>query len=334
MSHGRVTALTHRSPFRVSLGGNASGALLMIGGMLTLQTGSALATHFFPVVGPTGTAWLRMGWAALFLVLMTFRSLGRELRKASRRDIGAALLLGAVSAGMTMCYSEAVARIPLGTATAVEFLGPLAVAVLAMHRRKELVWIAIAALGLLFLTRPWAGEMDTTGLLFALGAAVCWALFVLATQAVGERFSGINGLAVAMVSAALVSAPFGAGNVIANPDPATLAATAGIAILMPLLPYALEMEALRRLTRSTYGTIAGLEPAVAALIGLVVLTQLPDLAQGVGILLIVTAGIGAARGNQERSDGGSTVVRSSAGPTDPPGPAELSPAAPQVSDSA
>ncbi|NYI04846.1 EamA family transporter [Allostreptomyces psammosilenae] len=303
-----MTAPRSRLPLLAVRTGPASGALLMIASMLTLQTGSALATHLFDAVGPAGTAWLRISWAAVFLAVFTWRPLARELRGASRADLGAAVLLGAVSAGMTLCYSEAVARVPLGTATAVEFTGPLLVAVLAMRRRQELLWIVLAATGLLCLTRPWQGGGDAVGLLFAAGAALCWALFVLTTQVVGDRFSGVNGLTVAMAAASLVALPFGAPPVLSEPDLGVIAAAAGIAVLMPLLPYALEMEALRRLTRTAYGTVAGLEPAIATLIGLVVLAQAPGPAQALGTLLVVVAGIGAARGGRRERAG--TVVRS------------------------
>lgn len=302
-----MTALTQRLPIRPSLSGNASGAMLMVGGMIALQTGSALATHLFGAVGPSGTAWLRMSFAAVFLVLFTRRGMFRELRGAGLADLAAAALLGAVSASMTLFYSEAVARIPLGTATSIEFTGPLLIAVLSMRRRQELLWIVLAGAGLLALTRPWSGAMDGAGLLFAAGAAASWALFVLTTQTVGERFSGVNGLAIAMVSATVVSAPFGLPGVLSNPDPLVIAASAGIAILMPLLPYAFDLEALRRLTRTAYGTVAGLEPAVASLIGLVVLAQLPGLMQAVGIVMVVTAGIGAARAGRRPES--TTVAR-------------------------
>ncbi|OIV36878.1 hypothetical protein BIV57_14060 [Mangrovactinospora gilvigrisea] len=289
--------------------------MYMIAGMLTLQVGSALAVHLFPAVGPAGTAWLRISFAAILLVAVTFRKLGRELRTATRRDLAAAALLGAVSAGMTLCYSQAVARIPMGTATAIEFTGPLLVAVLAAHRRRELVWLGAAVAGLLMLTQPWSGASDLGGLLWAAGAAGCWAVYILATQAVGERFSGVNGLALAMVSGAIVAAPFGAPAVVANPQLWVIASAAGIAVLMPLLPYAMDLEALRRLTRTVYGTFAGLEPAVAAIVGAVVLAQLPGLGQTLGILLIVAAGVGAARaGSRQELGVGETRVVASGGP--------------------
>ncbi len=273
------------------------GAVLLLAAMTMLHTGSALATELFAAIGPGGTTWLRLTWAALILLLCTGRSLWPVLRAARRADLLATVLLGGVSAGMMLLFSQAAARLPLGTATSLEFLGPLAVAVASLRRRAELGWLVLAAGGVLLLTAPWAaGGADTAGVLFGVGSGACWALYVIGTQHVGSRFSAQHGLALSLTVAALCTAPFGAPAVVAHPRWTVLAAGAGIALLMPLAPFLLEMKALQRMGRTAYGTLVGLEPAVSMTAGLVLIAQTPTALQLAGTALVVTAGIGAARG--------------------------------------
>lgn len=300
------TAAGPRPPRRLRRGGAAPGALLLIVAMAVLHTGSALATGLFGPLGPAGTTWLRLCFAAALLLAVTGRPLLRELRAAPRRDVLAGVALGVVSAGMMLLFSEATARVPLGTATALEFLGPLTVAVAASRRRTELAWLGLAATGVLLLTSPWNGAANLPGVLFGLGAAVCWALYVLATAHVGSRFSAPHGLAVSLTVAAVVTAPFGAPGVIGRLDAGTVAAAAGIALLMPLVPFLLEMRALQRIGATAYGTLAGLEPAVSLLAGLVLVAQTPTAVQVAGTVLVVCAGVGAARGGRDRGAGDGT----------------------------
>ncbi|MBB4945147.1 inner membrane transporter RhtA [Kitasatospora gansuensis] len=271
------------------------GAVLVLAAMAVLHTGSALATELFDSIGPAGTTWLRIAFAAVVLLAWTGRSLGPALRAASRRDLIATALLGAVSAALMLLFSEATARVPLGTATALEFLGPLAVAVAASKRRSELGWLALAAVGVLLLTSPWTGAVSGAGVLFGLAAAACWALYVIGTAHVGSRFTARHGLALSLTVAAVVSAPFGAPAVAADFDWGVIAAAAGIAVLMPLLPFLLEMTALQRIGKTTYGTLVGLEPAISLLAGLILISQIPTAVQVCGTVLVVAAGIGAAR---------------------------------------
>lgn len=284
-----------------AVGGDArsprvSGAVLVLIAMIVLHTGSALATELFHTLGPAGTTWLRLTLAAAVLLVLTGRSLRRVMRTTPRADLLATVALGAVSAGMMLLFSEAAARLPLGTATALEFLGPLAVAVAASRRRGQLAWLGLAAAGVLLLTSPWSGAANTVGILFGLGSATCWALYVIGTAHVGSRFSAQHGLAVSLTVAAFVAAPFGAPAALTALDLTTLAAAAGIAVLMPLVPFLLEMRAFQHIGKATYGTLAGLEPAVSLLAGLVLIAQTPTAAQITGTALVVTAGIGAARG--------------------------------------
>ncbi|WP_244258344.1 EamA family transporter [Streptomyces sp. Tu 2975] len=276
------------------------GPALVLVAMVVLHTGSALATELFHSLGPAGTTWLRLTFAALLLIVFTGRGLWRTLRATPRGDLLVTGLLGVVSAGMMLFFSEAAARLPLGTATALEFLGPLAVAVVASRRRKDLVWLGLAAAGVVLLTSPWTGSTSLPGVLFGLGSAACWAFYVIGTAHVGSRFSAPHALAVSLAVAAVVAAPFGAPDALADLTLQTAAAAAGIAVLMPLVPFLLEMKALQRIGKTTYGTLAGLEPAVSLLAGMVLIAQTPAILQVAGTALVVTAGIGATRAESRR----------------------------------
>ncbi|GAA4901628.1 EamA family transporter [Streptomonospora salina] len=266
--------------------------------MFVLHTGSALAVRAFSEAGPMGVTWLRLLWAALILAALGGRPLWRALRSATPRDLGAAVILGTISAGMMVFYSEATARVDLGTATAVEFLGPLTVAVLALRRRREAVWIAAAVGGVLLLTRPWASGADPVGVALGLCGAVCVALYIVLTQRVGSTFRAVHGLAVAMAVGAAVTAPLGVPQVLAAPDPAgVLGITLAIAVLFPLIPFLLEMVVLQRMSRTAFSTFASLEPAVSLAMGMAVIGQSPVGVQVGGMALVVAAGIGAARGD-------------------------------------
>ena len=193
-----------------------------------------------------------------------------------------------------MTFMAAVARLPLGTASALEFLGPLGVAV-ARGRGAAKVWPVLAAVGVVLLTRPWSGLVDLVGVGFALAAAALWAAYILLTQRVGDEVSGLRGLAVSMPVAGLVATvvagPFVAGDLTVE----LVLAGLGLAVLLPVIPFALELLALRRLTTAAFGTLMSLEPAIALVIGLLVLHQVPGWAPLVGIAFVVAAGIGAER---------------------------------------
>ncbi|MCB5181844.1 EamA family transporter [Streptomyces antimicrobicus] len=276
------------------------GAVLLLVAMALLHTGGALATELFDSLGPAGTTWLRLTLAAVVLLACTGRSLWRVVRTTARADLLGTVGLGVVSAAMMLLFAEAAARLPLGTATALEFLGPLAVAVAGSRRVRELLWLALAAAGVLLLTSPWSGSAGLVGVLFGLGSAACWAAYVIGTAHVGSRFSAPHGLALSLAVAAVVAAPFGAPGALAHLSWQVAAAAAGIAVLMPLLPFLLEMKALQRMSKTTYGTLAGLEPAVALFAGMVLIAQTPTVLQAAGTALVVTAGIGAARGEGRR----------------------------------
>jgi inner membrane transporter RhtA len=271
-----------------------TGAVLAVGSMSCVQLGLAASVDLFARVPPEGVAALRLVWAGLLLLVLV------RPRPSSftRSSLVAAAVLGVVTAGLTMLFMAAVARIPLGTASAIEFLGPLGVAVLR-GRGTGIVWPALAAAGVLLLTEPWQGGVDPVGVGFALAAAACWAAYILLTQRVGDQVTGLQGLAVSMPVAGLVSAAVAVGTVPGLVSALTvpvLIAGLGLGLLLPVVPFALEMLALRRLTTGAFGTLMALEPAIALVVGAVVLGQLPELLGVVGIVLVVTAGVGAARG--------------------------------------
>jgi inner membrane transporter RhtA len=273
-----------------------SGAGMALAAMVCVQVGIALSVGLFDDVGPDGAAALRLAWAGVLLLVLV-----RPRRNAfSRRGLIASVVLGVVTGAMTLCFMAAVARLPLGTASALEFLGPLGVAV-ARGRGAAKVWPAIAAVGVLLLTEPWHGAADPGGIAFALAAAVCWALYILLTQHVGDEVAGMQGLAVSMPVAGVVAL------IVARPDPAValdpyiVLAGIGLAVLLPAIPFALELLALRRLTTTAFGTLMSLEPAIALIVGLVALHQTPGLGPVAGILFVVVAGIGAQRSGARHS---------------------------------
>jgi inner membrane transporter RhtA len=269
---------------------------LALAAMLSVQLGSALSVHLISAVGPAGTAWLRLSMGAL-----VFLALARPPLRAIRpHDIPALIGLGVTTGLQTIAFLAAIERIPLGTAVAVEFLGPMTVAAVRSHSARALTWPALALLGVVLLTQPWHGHINPAGLGFAGLAAIGWAAYILLTQRIGDRFSGITGLSltvpVAAATAALPGIPQATGHLTVG----VLAVAAGLALLLPVLPYAFEMLALRHMTPTAFGTLMALEPAIGVLLGLLVLHQKPSAIQLAGILLVVLAGTAAQRGGRRR----------------------------------
>jgi len=281
-----------------------TGALMAMGSMLCVQVGLAVAVAMIDRIGVEGAAWLRLAWAGVLMLVIV------RPRPAAftRKTFLVCVALGMVTASVTMLFMAAAGRIPLGTASALEFLGPLGVAVANGKGGGRVLWPGFAAIGVVLLTSPWAGAVDPIGVLYALGSAVCWAGYILLTQRVGDEVAGINGLAVSMPVAGLVSTIVVGPTVLPRMTPEILLVGVGLAILLPVVPFALEMLALRRLNTAAFGTLMALEPAFAMLVGLIILHQVPGPGGVVGICLVVAAGVGAAR----------TGARSS-----PPVPAEV-----------
>lgn len=268
-----------------------TGALMAMGSMLCVQVGLAIAVTLIDRIGVEGAAWLRLAWAGV-LMLVIVRPRVAAFTWATFR---VCVVLGVVTAAVTLLFMAALDRIPLGTASALEFLGPLGVAVAHGKGAHRVAWPGIAAVGVVLLTQPWEGTVDPIGVLYALGAAVCWAGYILLTQRAGDEVSGINALAVSMPVAGLVATAVVGPSVLARMTPEILLIGVGLATLLPVVPFALELLALRRLTTASFGTLMALEPAFAMIVGLVVLHQVPGPAGVVGICFVVAAGIGAAR---------------------------------------
>jgi inner membrane transporter RhtA len=210
-------------------------------------------------------------------------------------DLRTAVAFGLALGAMNLCIYEAMARIPLGVAVTFEFIGPLGVAFAGSRRPRDLLWVLLAAAGIVLLADYGGGSLDATGVAFALAAGVLWASYIVLNARTGERFPGGTGLAVAMVAGAVLVAPFGiagAGDELLRPE--LLAALLGVALASSVIPYSLELEALRRVPNAVFGVLMSLEPAVAALAGYVVLGQ--DLAarDWLAILVVVVASAGAS----------------------------------------
>ena len=275
-------------PFNAGVTTNQArtGAFMAMGSMLCVQIGLAIAVTLIDRIGVEGAAWLRLAWAGILLLLIV-----RPKRAAfTRSSFAMCIVLGVVTAAITLLFMAALDRIPLGTASALEFLGPLGVAVAHGKGRQRFVWPGLAALGVVLLTGPWTGAIDPVGVMFALGAAVCWATYILLTQRVGDLVAGINGLAVSMPVAGLVATIAVGPAVFPRMTPEILLIGIGLAILLPVVPFALELLALRRLTTAAFGTLMALEPAFAMIVGLIVLHQVPGIAGVVGIGFVVAAG--------------------------------------------
>jgi inner membrane transporter RhtA len=269
-------------------GRSVAAPALVIGAVVSVQLGSATATTLFDQVGPAGAVLYRLLFAAI-LLLAIWRPV---LMEAGREGVMLVIAFGVTLAGMNLSFYESLDRIDLGIAVTFEFVGPLLVGLLGSRRALDLVWVACAAIGVLLLTRP-SGSASAAGIGFALLAGGFWAAYILLSARVGQAFSGGRGLALAMgVAAALMVIPGTAaagGDLL---DPGAAAVGAATAVLSSVIPYSLELEALRRIAVGTFGVLMSLEPAVAALIGLVALDQGLAAIDVLGIALVVVASAG------------------------------------------
>lgn len=264
---------------------------LAVSAMLSVQLGAAVSVSLLEQVGAAGAAWMRAVLGALgFLVIARPR-----LWRWGWRHLRAPILLGGVTAVMLLAFQAAIGEIPLGTVVAIEFLGPLTVAALHSPTWRALAWPALALGGVLLLTQPWAGDVNLTGVALAAVAGICWGTYIVITQHVGDRFAGIDGLAVSMPVAALLATPFGLPQAWGHIDAAVLLLATACALLAPFLPWMLELYALRRLSKAAFGTLMALEPAIAVAVGAALLHQAPDALRLLGTALVVMAGVGAVR---------------------------------------
>jgi inner membrane transporter RhtA len=281
---------TKAIPAENSRGARASlGIVLCLMSMSSVQFGAAFSTSVTDVLGTFGTTWLRLCWAAVFLAILV----RPPLHRYSASQWLTAVALGSAMAMMTMCFFAAIERIPLGLAVAIDFLGPLAVATFFGGFGWRLVWPVVAGAGVLFLAwdgNGWIG--DAAGLLFAFGAAFGWGSYIVLMKRAGETFKGLEGLTVSLIVAAVVALPFGLPNIGGGLTYETFLLTGVLAILVPLLPYALEFIALRRMDHSSFGILMSIEPAIGALAGFAVLGQSLNLIQMVGTGFVVAASAG------------------------------------------
>lgn len=278
-----------RLPAARLLGGIPPTALVLLG-IVSVQVGAAFAKQLFTVAGAAGTVTLRLVMAALVLVVIW-----RPSVRLDRRTLVTVATYGAVLAAMNLCFYAALDRIPLGAAVTIEFLGPLAVAVAGSRRWLDGVWVLLAGLGVVLLTGVQGGLL-WTGVLFALAAGACWAAYILVTAKLGSQTTDGKGLALAMVVGAVIALPFGVGSAgTAMLDPLVLAAGFAVALMSSVIPYSLELEALRRMPPRVFGILMSMEPAVAAVAGLLLLGEHLKAAQWAAVCCVVIASIGATR---------------------------------------
>ena len=265
---------------------------LVLGAITSVQVGAALAKTLFDEIGAGGTVFVRVLLAALVLALIWRPGLAG----LGRHEILLVVLFGLTLAGMNLAFYSALDRIPLGIAVTLEFVGPLGVAVAGSRGALDLLWVGLAAAGILLLSDFGSGDLDRVGVALALLAGCLWAAYILLSARVGRVFPGGSGLALAMIVAAALLLPVGVAD--AGADllvPWILAAGGAVAILSSAIPYSLELEALRRMPAGVFGVLMSLEPAVAALAGFVVLGEDLVARELVAILLVVAASAGAAR---------------------------------------
>jgi inner membrane transporter RhtA len=286
-------------------------SVLVFAGIISVQVGAGLAGRMFSQVGPAGVTALRLWWAALIMAAFGGRALGRTLRAAiadrAWHDLAVAVAFGIVLGLMNYSIYQAFARIPLGVAVTIEFLGPLAVAVGSSRKLLDILWVVLAAGGVLLLTNggtsPASGtppgglaglSPQATGIAFALVAATCWAAYILLSRSTGRRFSGSSGLVIAMIVAALVVLGPSVAQAHGLLHPAIIAEGLAIGLLSSVIPYRLELEALRRVPAGVFGIWMSLEPAVAALVGLVLLSESLAAREWLAIGLVIVACAGAS----------------------------------------
>lgn len=273
----------------------ATGALLVLAGLVCQELGASIAVALFPQVGPIGMVTLRLVFAALILLAVARPALGGHPRSAW----GSAVGFGLVLAAMNVCFYLALDRIPLGPAVTLEILGPLALSVIAGRRWTSALWAGVALVGVLLLggvllhSGPTAA-LDPLGVILALAAGALWIGYILLSARTGTEFPGLNGLAIAAAIGALVTIPLAATTAgTALFDPVILLLGLGVAALSSAVPYALEFVALRRLSAATFSILLASAPAIAAIAGLLVLGQELTTPQWLGIACVVGAGIGA-----------------------------------------
>jgi inner membrane transporter RhtA len=267
---------------------------LVLAGILSVQFGAAMAKQLFGEVSPTLVVWLRLATLAVVLTLLARPA----LRGRSRKDWVVVVGFGLSLATMNWAFYQSLARIPLGVAVTVEFLGPLALAALGSRRLRDVGWVLLAGTGVALLSLgPDSGEEVTlAGVLFALVAGAAWAAYIVLSAETGGRWPGLDGLAVASVVGTLVLTPYAVGQGGTDLlDPNVLAIGIAVGLLSSVIPYSLELVALRTLRPAVFGILMSLEPAAAALAGALLLDELLTPSQLVAMAMVIAASIGATR---------------------------------------
>ena len=270
---------------------------IVVAAILSIQLGAAVATQLFDSIGPAGAALLR-----LLMGLLVLLAVGRpRLFGRTRRELLLGLAFG-VSLGVTnLLFYEALDRLDLGVAVTIEFLGPIGLAAILSRKPLHYLWVLLAGVGVLLLAAPWAATtISPLGAVFAAGAGLFWAVYIVLAQRAGAAFEGFDGLGLGMVFATLVvlvPGVVGGGSELLSPHILLIGLAAGV--LSSTVPYVLETEALRRMSARIFSVMMSLEPAAAALIGLVVLGQVLSAREAVAVILVVIAGIGVTRDSDE-----------------------------------
>lgn len=265
---------------------------LVVGAATSVQFGAAVAKSLFPSLGAPGVVLLRL----LFGSLALWAIARPQLRGRSRQDLRLVVALGLVLVSMNISFYESLVRLPLGIAVTIEFIGPLAVAVIGSRRALDLIWVVFAGTGVALLADGGGTQVRPLGLALAALAGVFWALYIVIGVRVGRVFAGASALAPAMAVGALAIAPWGilgAGSNLGEPQ--LVGAAVGVGLLSSALPWSLELEAMRRLPTHVFGVVLSLEPAIAALAGVVLLHEHLHLRAWIAIALVVLASAGAAR---------------------------------------
>lgn len=272
--------------------------LLVLAAVASVQTGAAIARTLFDEAGASGVVLLRLGLSSLLLLAVLRPAFWRWSRDA----LTSALLLGVAMAGMNSVFYLALRTVPLGVAVTVEFAGPLLLALAQTRRWRDVAWVALAGVGVGVLGLDGSGA-PLSGLALAFLAGLFWGGYILASASVGARLPGTGGLAVALLVATVLVLPFGAsGAVIAFTDPRLLLAGAAVAVLSSAVPYGAELAALRRIPTRVFGVLMSLQPAAAALAGLLVLGQELGRREVLALVLVTAASVGVTLGRRREGD--------------------------------
>ncbi|MEH6481447.1 MULTISPECIES: DMT family transporter [Pseudoalteromonas] len=266
--------------------------------MVTIQSGASLAKQLFPIVGPEGTTALRLGFSATILCLI-FKP-WKHLPAAGQRF--PILIYGLSLGGMNILFYYAIERIPLGIGVALEFTGPLAVALFSSRRKRDLFWVGCAIAGILLLLPDMKGQesLDPVGVILALAAGACWAGYILFGKKTGNQGSGGATVAMGMTISAIVLVPYGGILQASSFSWDIIPLGIAIAVLSSALPYTLEMITLRNMSSQGFSIMMSLEPAIAALAGLLILGELLSIWQWLAILLVIIASVGSSFSNAKK----------------------------------